>query len=363
MARSRHNPLADAHHGYAYQDAATAFVFLWALYEGADGVVADSKAYPGDLFDDITIRIDGRVLRRQYKWAADAATTFSEEHLRTTKSDLRIDHLVRAFHLADGHPADEYRICATWKSPTDPAVTQLLEPSDAPGSFGAWPTKRWKLRAEVWWPVSGELIWALRKPFAMRREQVVALVDRLVIELECPEISRDQASPGPLERLIYEFLAERIGVGRYPNRDRSVEDVAERLIRRASQARAAQETVVPAELLPALGLRTDFGRVAQQFPVIAAEEVRRADALALLQDMVRRERFVLVIGSPGSGKSWLLTEFAEAVADDGVLVAKHYCYLQPGDQHREQRITADVLFANLMAELVLQRWAQLPTCR
>jgi len=46
-----------------------------------------------------------------------------------------------------------------------------------------------------------------------------------------------------------------------------------------------------------------------------------------------------------------------------VLVAKHYCYLQPGDQHREQRITADVLFANLMAELVLQRWAQLPTCR
>jgi len=59
----------------------------------------------------------------------------------------------------------------------------------------------------------------------------------------------------------------------------------------------------------------------------------------------------LVIASPGSGKSWELTRLAEELAQEHIIVARHYCYLEPGDELVERRVTTDVLFGNLLAEL------------
>jgi energy-coupling factor transporter ATP-binding protein EcfA2 len=61
---------------------------------------------------------------------------------------------------------------------------------------------------------------------------------------------------------------------------------------------------------------------------------------------------LLLTGVPGSGKSWLLTRLAESLRAEGHLVARHYCYIAPGDLQRDERITIDVLYGNLIAELV-----------
>jgi hypothetical protein len=57
-----------------------------------------------------------------------------------------------------------------------------------------------------------------------------------------------------------------------------------------------------------------------------------------------------VIAPPGAGKSWELTRLAEELTEDFV-VARHYCYLEPGDELIERRITTDVFFANIISEL------------
>jgi hypothetical protein len=59
-----------------------------------------------------------------------------------------------------------------------------------------------------------------------------------------------------------------------------------------------------------------------------------------------------LIGSPCAGKSWILTRLTEELKNSGHLVAKHYCYLEPGDPEIQKRITTDVLFANLLYELI-----------
>ncbi len=343
--------LAAAHRGYVYQDVATAYFLAKAVAIGAECVIVDRKQYDGDLFDDLTIEHGGKRSRRQFKSSADADKQFAEEVLKTKTSDLRIDDIVHCFLKAADNPADEYRICSTWAVPTDPEVARLLSPCDAEPSFDGHATKLFRLNVEEIWPDGGALKWKLRAPKAFDRQALISFCERLIVELECPQITLDLAAPGRLQILLQELLSNRIGVGRFPNQGLNSADAAIRLTYRANLARAGQESVTPVEVLRDLGVRTDFGRVAQRFPVIRGHFVSRHQALNFLLELVTTKTLVGLIGSPGAGKSWILTRFADYCAKAGFVVTRHYCYLEPGDDVREKRITSDVFFGNLIAEL------------
>ncbi|MGC3836111.1 AAA family ATPase [Moritella viscosa] len=65
---------------------------------------------------------------------------------------------------------------------------------------------------------------------------------------------------------------------------------------------------------------------------------------------MEQDGFHIVTAPPGAGKSWDLTCLGEELASDYV-VARHYCYLEPGDELIERRVTTDVFFANIISEL------------
>lgn len=148
------------------------------------------------------------------------------------------------------------------------------------------------------------------------------------------------------------LLTSGIGVGQYPNRERDPVDVAATLVQMAFQARANGRTLTPPEVVSNLRLRTDYGRVAQQFPLDKTVLVDRSNLLDELTHEIETGKTVVFTGAPGAGKSWALTRLVEELRDSGHLVAKHYCYLESGDPEIQRRITTDVLFANLIYELV-----------
>lgn len=98
----------------------------------------------------------------------------------------------------------------------------------------------------------------------------------------------------------------------------------------AARARARMQTLTPSDVEAEIQLRKDFGRVAQEFPIVKAVEVKRPTLQHALRGHLGRQRIIL-IGAPGSGKSWALTDLADALEQEGRVVARHYCYLEPGD--------------------------------
>src|SRR5262249_51459273 len=42
---------------------------------------------------------------------------------------------------------------------------------------------------------------------------------------------------------------------------------------------------------------------------------------------------------------------ADELREAGAIVARHYCYLEPGDELVERRVTTDVFFGNLLGDL------------
>ncbi len=330
----------------------TAYHFALALVQNFDSITVDRKEYDDDLFDDLTIRSDRGVIRRQLKSSADRGLSFKLEDLTTKRRDLEIDNLIRCYKSAGQHAAVQYRLCTTWLAPTDAKLTNVLEPVAAEPTFLGYGTKLYRLRVEQIWPDGAAPSWRrLKSAIDLTRQDFLDFADRFVIELECPPASTDLTAPAELELLLINLLENSIGIGRYPNHTRRAVDVAAQLVQLASRSRASNATLRPNEIESAIQLRKDFGRVAQQFPLDKSIEITRPSVQQLLLDQTVSQHAVLT-GPPGSGKSWALTEFADNLKTSGYIVARHYCYLEPGDPQVQRRVTTDVLFANLIYDLI-----------
>src|SRR5205085_8961358 len=105
--------------------------------------------------------------------------------------------------------------------------------------------------------------------------------------------------PGALERALLGALAQDIGVGTWPNQQKDPAESAASLILRAIQARTAGASLEEAEILRALALRTDFGRVSQDFPT---DEARRVDRVVVQEELADRltGKRISVVGPPGA---------------------------------------------------------------
>lgn len=350
MAR-RTNNLTPAHEGYRYQDLVTAYAFVESLVHRYDAVIVDKKVVEDDRFDDLEIVINQRRTRRQFKSSRKTTRRLEENDFIGKNSSLRIDDLVKSYTRAGDAAADEYRLCATWQVPTA-TLLSLLESVDAPRTIQGHQAALFKLRAETIWPQDSTPRWAwLGEDKELLRDQFIAFSERFIIELALPLSSETLREPGPLETALISLLGDRVGIGRYPNKGRHAIDVAATAVSLANLARTQAATITPVDIEAELSIRTDYGRVAQQFPLNEAILLDRKTERHTLVEAVLNGEHQLITGPPGAGKSWTLTQLMEDLRAADWLVAYHYCYLEPGDELVERRITIDVLFANLLAEL------------
>ncbi|MEJ0090561.1 MAG: hypothetical protein WDM80_12575 [Limisphaerales bacterium] len=97
---------------------------------------------------------------------------------------------------------------------------------------------------------------------------------------------------------------------------------------------------------------TDYGRIAQQFPFKANVFVSIPELRRKLVEKVKAGGITVLSGGPGAGKSWELTDLMKRLRAQKVVVAAHYCYLEPGDPLVQSRITLNAFYGNLIAEII-----------
>lgn len=345
--------LAAAHKGYLYQDIATAYFLAQSLVEGVQSTTVDAKIHPSDRFDDLLTTADnGNKVRRQFKHS-DAPLVFESSFLSGDKYSLRIDELIKSWQ---SDPATtrkaEYRVCVTWRTPTSQKDCFCLKASNAPSSF-AGQSRCFELNVDAIWPKRQPPNFKHLK--LTKRADFVAFAKRFIIELECPRASLDLDRPGAMEKLLLDVLSNRVGFGRYPNQKRGPVEASAQLILLAVKTRGADpqhSTLPPARVIAELGLITDYGRIAQQFPFKAEVFVSIPDLRKKLLQKVKAGGITVLSGGPGAGKSWELTDLMKKLRAQKVVVATHYCYLEPGDPLVQSRITLNAFYGNLMAEIV-----------
>jgi hypothetical protein len=139
------------------------------------------------------------------------------------------------------------------------------------------------------WPQGGEPAGWTGLGDDVPRERAALLCDRLVVELGAPRMSRDVFAPADAERWLISYLADRVGIGRFPNEHVEPEAAADRLTQLATRQRSRPGILTADDARQRLQVHESFGRLDQLTPIDSKVEVRRGAIAARLVRCHERE--------------------------------------------------------------------------
>jgi hypothetical protein len=360
--------LTAAHRGYEYQDLLVACRLVDVLLGSVVQANVDEKLTADDRFDDLTtIDLDGGRERTQFKHTGNADRPLSLETFTTEARGLRLDFVIASILADRSGPGRNaitflYRIVLRDSSPSNPDLTAVLRPlaEGDPGPFiSGCSTRRFRFDAAALWAQrTGRTI----GPFSFLADcQTTPLDDlewacqHLVVEVSAPPSSADLTAPDTAERLLLNRMRADVGAEAFPNLDRSAVDVAAAMISTARAARQGRVGVTAEELLRRAQLRSDFGAVSRAHPVDRELEVLRPSAVQEIMEAAAALSavggYLMVLGPPGQGKSWICQQVLDAMSEDGWLTAEHYCYLGDADGERNERVLLETVFGSLIGRL------------
>jgi hypothetical protein len=123
-----------------------------------------------------------------------------------------------------------------------------------------------RLGLDAIWPHAGEPAEWLGLGDEPHRDRVALLCERLVVELAAPRMSRDVFAPGDADRWLISYLAERVGIGRFPNEHLEPDTAADRLTQLTTRQRSSPGVLTAADTRQHLQLHESFGRLDQLTP-------------------------------------------------------------------------------------------------
>jgi len=361
--------LNNAHEGYDYQDLLTSYFILKEILLGNLNSIfsIDKKNTPTnipDSFDDLVIINNTNIQRKQIKYSNDDIAKKLEKTDLANNSGykLALFELYRTWNELNTSNS-EFRLCLAWNEPTDDNIKRVLEQYSVESSFDNFSTKLYRINLDNLWEESPERFnrWNKLKDYIkdnnVDRNDFKRFCNSLVIELELPKASLKFNAPSDLENIVYQ-QAEKLGIGQYPNDDIYILDFLERLAKKVGEYRTRSAEVSGADVLRDLRVKTDFGKIEQKFEIDQSKNIKSDEKYTLFQTKIIENKKTLLIGEPGSGKSWFLTNFIEYLEANSQKVIRHYCFTDTEDELIEKRVSSDVFFGNLVAD-ILKAFSQL----
>lgn len=351
--------LENAHEGYEYQDILTAYyILLEILNERNSDFIIDRKIFKEDRFDDLTIRNNQGVCRKQIKYSnTDKDHTLGKNDLSTDNSyDLGIYSLFTSWiNDPNKNEIHDLRLCLAWNEPTDKIVDVLSSPVHLKNSFQNYITKIYQIDANKLWPDNSEPLKSWQKfrdeSNSINKNSFLEFCNKLVLEINFPKFSLDIYNPGDLELIVLEQLRQ-IGIGEYPNNHLKTEEVLLSLIHKIKFVRAKGGGLTTNEILRYLRIRTDYGSIEQVFPINHILNIELTQRLDIVLTRLRENKRLSLIGDPGSGKSWFLQNFENHLEDNGFKIVKHYCYTDLEDEFLTERVTTNVFYGNIISTIL-----------
>ena len=351
--------LNSAHEGYAYQDLLISYFILKEILEGKDDSVFSidkkhtSQGIP-DRFDDLVITNGLNIQRKQIKHSNDTtARKLIKNDFANDSKDLALFELYRTWKELNTSDS-EFRLCLAWDEPTEDNIKQVLEPYSVESSFDDFSTKLYRINLDNLWEDGSAPLgtWRTLKKFVedndIDRNDFKVFCDSLVIELELPKASLKFNAPSDLENIVLQ-QAEKLGIGQYPNDDIYILDFLERLAKKVGEYRTRSAEVSGVEVLRDLRVKTDFGKIEQKFEIDQSKNIKSDEKYTLFKTGLIENKKTLLIGEPGSGKSWFLTNFIEYLESNSQKVIRHYCFTDTEDELIEKRVSSDVFFGSVVA--------------
>lgn len=347
--------------GYFYQDILSAYLVAKEIYNGEleSEFLFDIKKTENaksDKFDDVSVFGKNKSTFYQIKYSDEnnlhklTKADFSEKD----RYDLALQTLYESWDVLN-NKTNYFKICLAWSMPDqNDDILNYINFIDEDTLFSD--SKCFKFDITKIWP--GEEIsskWRSLRTYIksknINKTKFATFLNELSIEVNLPKTSLLENFDGEIDK-TYLFLLKDIGIGQYPNNNQTAEDCAYKLCNfiRAKVAEGEKRKITCKEILSYLHIITNFGGIKESFPInkeIITETPERVNEIC---NLIESNNKVLIIGDPGSGKSWFIDNLQKSL-DGKYKIIKHYCYTDLTDDLLQERITSNIFLGSLLAQL------------
>lgn len=349
--------LAKAHEGYEYQDLLTAYFILnEILTENDSEFHIDKKEFSGDRIDDLNIKNKAGQQKIQIKYSGESDHTFQKADIAGDSIyGLALDKLYENWKAKPERNLIQFRLCLAWNTPKDQLVN-FIEPVTGAGSFTGVTTNVFKIKGEAIWPAGQSLPDASWRRFrskarVINRNSFLEFCNQLLIETTLPKFSLSLNTPGPLEELVLQQV-KKLGIGVFPNQHIEPDHFVLSLVAMIKRARSKGNSLTTHDVFYELKIRTDYGTIEQNFPVEQKENVKRKSAIEEIIGQAEEHGKIILVGEPGSGKSWLIESLQTTLQQKGISSVRHYCYTKLDDLLQKERIQLNTFYGNLIHDIL-----------
>lgn len=349
-------PLNKAHEGYEYQDLLISSFILTELLQGNNSIVKiDKKEFDKDVIDDVTIINSSYTQKKQIKYSSGESQHVLgiSDLTKSSKYNISVSQLFNTWYNTKDRNNLELKLCLAWKKPKDEILNFLIE-LDVPKNN--YSTLIYNLDSLKIWKDKNKLNskWAeiLQVPNC-NKDNFFKFCSCLFIEIEYPEFSNDIFNPSTLERIAL-YQCKKLGIGIYPNDKILVENFLLKLVHIVKQHRGRKNNIEldTKEIIYQLGIKCDFGKIEQKFPINTNENITLNYQITRFLEVLKNNSQILLVGEPGSGKSYFVHNLQKRLEKEGGVVIKHLCYTKLDDEFYSDRIKKNIFIGNLISELI-----------
>lgn len=344
--------LDKAHKGYSYQDLLTCYFVLKDILNGNEKnkFSIDKKFIENDRFDDLVIINGKNIQRKQIKYSEDKELIKND--FSNDSRDLAIYELFNSWKILK-ITNSEFRLCLSWSLSDNKNIRNILKRDEnITSSFISYPTNIYKFDIDNLWDTNSFIptSWRKLKEYveqnSISRDEFKSFCDSLIIELDFPKENH-------LKEIVLNQII-KLGIGKYPNQNEQPLNFLERFAKKINDYRGDfNREVSISKVLKDLVVQTEFGKIEQKFEIDQLKNIKKEDKFKTFAKNIEKLKKTILLGEPGSGKSWFLTNFIEYLEAKKIKVIRHYCFTSTNyDVMEENRVTSDVFFGNLVADII-----------
>ena len=350
-------PLNQAHEGYEYQDLLVSYFILDEILKENDSTFKiDTKEYKEDKIDDLTIENSLGIFKKQIKYSNETTNQQLSKDILSQETSYQL-HLDGLFNSWYNHPKKdncEVRICLAWKEPNEEPLKHVLKETSENSSFLSFKTQTYKIDINKLWPLGQKVLSNWRRlniaSKNIKRNDFENFCQHLIIETGFPKQSPNFGFTGELENIILDQIY-KLGIGEFPNDNISKKDFAFELLRLVTKCRSGSLEINARDIFKYLNVKTNYGSIEQIFPIDNTKNIKTQDIISNIRDAFNLEDKIILVGEPGSGKSWFIQNLQNKMKEDFQII-RHYCYTELKDKYLKDRIQVNIFYGNLINELL-----------
>lgn len=347
--------------GYYYQSqvAVLKFVSLLTEPENDNYVVLENPKTQSDIFDDITFQHNGDVHHYQVKWGMNLKNELRpgdftgpskplylkklfESWKQYQKTNSKLNHI---FHIYTSK-----KISSQLSSFLSDCSDDLINFVDNPNTSKSFSKKCRNYKNFD--TILNEII----TDNLGNETEITQFFDSLVIEYDKPQLpasSIEEQYENPMKNFILLKIENKLGINEKPF-EKDLEQVYDILLQLCYDSALYGKRITKNHLYSKLKISDNLNAIPQNFifnkKIFINPKTIFEKTINKIQNSSGKK--LLLIGEPGSGKSWFLTNlfnfYKKSLTFSPLL---YYCYINEEGQSANNRITANQLFQNLTHEI------------